>query len=246
MAKAAGYEADDFLAATVAAEERADGSALVASGDRDSFQLASSRTTILNPSRGGEIARIGPEEVRARYGVDPNQVPDYCASRRPFWQIAWGCRSRAQTRRSIAATVRRTRWGLFQTQAEMLGLYRLIDARPLAMSAVLLIRPQPDPLGGMPEVVARAAVSQPHSLFGDEERGRNTPEQSVALGATPPTAAPTGPPTTAPATAPPAAPVRTPPPSARTSVGRAAIARTENPIIIPRIIFAPCWDDGEL
>jgi DNA polymerase-1 len=36
-AKAAGYEADDFLAAAVAAEERAGGAALVASGDRDSF-----------------------------------------------------------------------------------------------------------------------------------------------------------------------------------------------------------------
>ena len=63
-AKAPGFEADDFLAAAVAAEERACGSALVASGDRDSFQLASQRTTILYPSRGGEIARIGPEEVR--------------------------------------------------------------------------------------------------------------------------------------------------------------------------------------
>ena len=40
-AEAPGFEADDFLAAAVAAEERAGGSALVASGHRDSFQLAS-------------------------------------------------------------------------------------------------------------------------------------------------------------------------------------------------------------
>jgi hypothetical protein len=33
------------------------------------------------PSRGGELARIGPEEVRQRYGVDPNQVPDFIALR---------------------------------------------------------------------------------------------------------------------------------------------------------------------
>jgi 5'-3' exonuclease len=79
--KAPGYEADDFLAAAVAAEERAGGSALVASGDRDSFQLASPHTTILYPSRGGELARIGPEEVRQRYAVDPNQVPDFIALR---------------------------------------------------------------------------------------------------------------------------------------------------------------------
>ena len=76
-AKAAGYEADDFLAAGVAAEERRRGTVLVASGDRDAFQLASSATTILHPIKGGELVRIGPDEVRERYGVDPQQVPDF-------------------------------------------------------------------------------------------------------------------------------------------------------------------------
>jgi len=80
-AKAAGYEADDFLAAAVAAEEGSGGRALVASGDRDSFQLASSATTILYPQKGGELARIGPAEVRERYGVEPRQVPDFIALR---------------------------------------------------------------------------------------------------------------------------------------------------------------------
>ena len=79
--KAAGYEADDFLAAGVAAEERRGGSVLVASGDRDSFQLASDRTTILYPVKAGELARLGPAEVRARYGVEPRQVPDFIALR---------------------------------------------------------------------------------------------------------------------------------------------------------------------
>jgi DNA polymerase-1 len=54
---------------------------LVASGDRDTFQLASERTTILYPLRAGEMARIGPPEVRERYGVDPTQVPDFIAMR---------------------------------------------------------------------------------------------------------------------------------------------------------------------
>jgi DNA polymerase-1 len=80
-AKAAGYEADDFLAAAVAAEERRGGTVLVASGDRDTFQLASENTTILYPVRAGEMARIGPAEVRVRYGVDPKQVPDFVALR---------------------------------------------------------------------------------------------------------------------------------------------------------------------
>lgn len=81
VAKAAGYEADDFLAAAVAAEERRGGTALVASGDRDSFQLASDSTTILYPVKAGEIARIGPAQVRERYGVEPRQVPDFIALR---------------------------------------------------------------------------------------------------------------------------------------------------------------------
>ncbi|MGH7046539.1 MAG: 5'-3' exonuclease [Stellaceae bacterium] len=79
--KAPGYEADDFLAAAVAAEEECGGIALVASGDRDAFQLASRSTTILHPVRAGEIARIGPAEVRERYGVEPAQVPDFIALR---------------------------------------------------------------------------------------------------------------------------------------------------------------------
>jgi exodeoxyribonuclease-3 len=80
-AKRAGYEADDFLAAAVAAEEKRKGTVLVASGDRDSFQLASDAATILYPVRAGEMARIGPAEVRARYGVEPRQVPDFVALR---------------------------------------------------------------------------------------------------------------------------------------------------------------------
>jgi hypothetical protein len=78
-AKRAGYEADDFLAAAAAAEERGGGSVLVASGDRDSFQLASAKTTILYPIRGGGLERIGPQEVRARF--EPRQVPDFIALR---------------------------------------------------------------------------------------------------------------------------------------------------------------------
>jgi len=80
-AKGAGFEADDFLAAAVAKEEKRGGSALVASGDRDTFQLASDRTTILYPVRAGETARIGPAEVRERYGVEPEQVTDFIALR---------------------------------------------------------------------------------------------------------------------------------------------------------------------
>jgi DNA polymerase-1 len=81
-AKGAGYEADDFLAAAVAHEEKQRGIAVVVTSDRDAFQLASERTTILQPTRGvSELARVGPVEVRERYGVDPAQVPDFIALR---------------------------------------------------------------------------------------------------------------------------------------------------------------------
>jgi DNA polymerase-1 len=80
-AKAPGYEADDFLGAAVASEEVRGGAVLVATSDRDAFQLASQRTTILQPVRGEAPARIGPAEVRERYGVDPEQVPDFIALR---------------------------------------------------------------------------------------------------------------------------------------------------------------------
>jgi DNA polymerase-1 len=81
-AKGPGYEADDFLAAAVKDEESRGGTALVATSDRDSFQLASEHTTILQPTRGvSELARVGPAEVRERYGVEPHQVPDFIALR---------------------------------------------------------------------------------------------------------------------------------------------------------------------
>jgi exodeoxyribonuclease III len=130
-AKAPGCEADDFLAAAVTAEERARGTAVVASGDRDSFQLASPSTTILYPSRGGELARIGPEEVRQRYGVDPNRIPDFIALRGdPSDKLPGapgvGPKRAAQLLRRYGTLDGVLEAGLFQTQAERLRLYRLI------------------------------------------------------------------------------------------------------------------------
>jgi DNA polymerase-1 len=130
-AKAPGYEADDFLAAAVAAEERRGGTALVASGDRDAFQLASETTTILHPLRGGEIAHIGPAEVRERYGVDPKQVPDFIALRGDPSDKLPGARGVGP--KGAADLLRRygtlddiLAAGRFPAEAEMLRLYRSI------------------------------------------------------------------------------------------------------------------------
>lgn len=130
-AKAPGYEADDFLAAAVAQEEKHGGTAIVASGDRDAFQLASDKTAILHPVRAGEMARIGPLEVRGRYGVDPRQVPDFIALRGdPSDKIPGvkgvgpkGAAALLQRYGSLEAALAD---GRFAAQADELRLYRRI------------------------------------------------------------------------------------------------------------------------
>lgn len=130
-AKGAGYEADDFLASAAAKEEKRGGTVLVASGDRDTFQLASDRTTILYPVRAGEMARIGPAEVRERYGVEPEQVPDFIALRGdPSDKVpgapgvgAAGAAALLQKYGSLDAALKA---GRFPAMAKSLRLYRLI------------------------------------------------------------------------------------------------------------------------
>ncbi len=130
-AKAPGYEADDFLAAAVAREKRLGGRAIVASGDRDTFQLASEGTTILQPVRAGEMARIGPKEVRARYGVDPEQVPDFIALRgdasdRIPGATGVGAITAASILRKYGSLEKALAAGRFASEADKLRLYRSI------------------------------------------------------------------------------------------------------------------------
>jgi 5'-3' exonuclease len=75
-------EADDLLGSLASAEVEAGGTALLYTGDRDMFQCVSDRVQVLFPrgaKEGPEL--IGPAEVRKRYGVDPEQVPDFIALR---------------------------------------------------------------------------------------------------------------------------------------------------------------------
>jgi DNA polymerase-1 len=130
-AKAAGYEADDFLAAAVAAEEGSGGAALVASGDRDAFQLASAATLILHPVKAGEMARIGPAEVRERYGVEPRQVPDFIALRgdpsdRLPGAKGVGPKTAAQLLRKYGTLEDALAAGRYAAEADALRLYRRI------------------------------------------------------------------------------------------------------------------------
>ena len=132
VAKGAGYEADDFLAAAAKAEEARGGTATVATSDRDAFQLASERTTILQPVRGvSELARIGPVEVRERYAVDPEQVADFIALRGdPSDRIPGargvGPKTAADVLAQYGSLEAALDAGRFAAQAEELRLYRRI------------------------------------------------------------------------------------------------------------------------
>ena len=133
VAKAPGYEADDFLAAASVREEADGGTALVATSDRDAFQLVTERVTVLQPARGGVPVRIGPAEVRERYGVDPEQVPDFIALRGDPSDRIPGARGIGEKR---AAELLRQHGSLdvlleagrFAAEADALRLYRRIAA----------------------------------------------------------------------------------------------------------------------
>jgi len=82
IADHASLEADDLLGSFARAEAEAGGRALLLTGDRDMFQCASERVAVLYVRTGGKGAEIvDPAEVRRRYGVDPEQVPDFIALR---------------------------------------------------------------------------------------------------------------------------------------------------------------------
>jgi DNA polymerase I len=80
-AKAAGYEADDFLAAASRREERrgAQGADRKWRSGKISACVAKHHNP-LSPTGRCDI-RFGPAEVRERYGVKPAQVPDFVALR---------------------------------------------------------------------------------------------------------------------------------------------------------------------
>ena len=74
-------EADDLLGSLAAVETDAGGRALLFTGDRDMFQCVGERVAVLFPARQGRAGGHRPDEVRARYGVAPDQVPDFIALR---------------------------------------------------------------------------------------------------------------------------------------------------------------------
>jgi DNA polymerase-1 len=147
-AKAPGYEADDFLAAAVASST--DGPVLVATSDRDAFQLASDRVTILKPRRGiSEIDRIGPAEVREIYGVEPEQVPDFIALRGdPSDKIPGargvGAKTAATLLGQYGSLEAMLQEGRFAAEAEALRLFRRIATLDATAPLPPVVDAEPD------------------------------------------------------------------------------------------------------
>ena len=75
-----GFEADDVLATLTTQALAEDFDVLICSGDRDSLQLVTDRSTVLYPVKGvSELARMTPEAVQTKYGVLPERYSDLAA-----------------------------------------------------------------------------------------------------------------------------------------------------------------------
>ncbi|MGY0230831.1 DNA polymerase I [Longispora urticae] len=75
-----GFEADDILATLSTQAVAAGFEVLIASGDRDSFQLVNDHVTVLYPVKGVSVLnRFDPAAVEAKYGVTPDRYPDLAA-----------------------------------------------------------------------------------------------------------------------------------------------------------------------
>jgi DNA polymerase-1 len=77
-----GFEADDIIATLAKAAELKGFDTLICTGDRDSFQLVNNKTTVLYPKKGvTEMSRMTPAAVVEKYGLTPEQYPDFAALR---------------------------------------------------------------------------------------------------------------------------------------------------------------------
>jgi DNA polymerase-1 len=73
-----GWEADDVIATLAARADEASVRTCVVSTDRDAFQLCSENVCLMMTPRGvSDVHVYTPERVEARYGIRPDQIPDF-------------------------------------------------------------------------------------------------------------------------------------------------------------------------
>ena len=77
-----GFEADDIIATLATQADEAGYRVLVVTGDRDALQLVNSDITVLYPIKGvSTLTRYTPDAVVEKYGLTPEQYPDFAALR---------------------------------------------------------------------------------------------------------------------------------------------------------------------
>ena len=77
-----GFEADDIIATLATQADEAGYRVLVVTGDRDALQLVNPDVTVLYPIKGVSVlTRFTPEAVVEKYGLTPEQYPDFAALR---------------------------------------------------------------------------------------------------------------------------------------------------------------------
>lgn len=74
--EAEGFEADDLCASGVEQAKVGDWPVLIVSADKDLLALVNNRVSVKSPISGNVMT---PAAVRDKFGVDPNQIPDYLA-----------------------------------------------------------------------------------------------------------------------------------------------------------------------
>jgi DNA polymerase I len=77
-----GFEADDLIATLTTQADKEGYRVLVVTGDRDALQLVNDDVTVLYPRKGvSELTRFTPAAVVEKYGLTPEQYPDFAALR---------------------------------------------------------------------------------------------------------------------------------------------------------------------
>lgn len=78
VVKVPGWEGDDILGTVAARDEARGDRTLLVTGDKDACQLASELTSIVNTKKGiSDVVIYDPAGVEEKYGVTPQQIPDY-------------------------------------------------------------------------------------------------------------------------------------------------------------------------
>ncbi len=78
VVKVDGWEGDDILGTIAARNEVLGFETLLVTGDKDAYQLATDLTQIVTTKKGiTDVVYYGPAQVEERYGITPEQIPDF-------------------------------------------------------------------------------------------------------------------------------------------------------------------------